>query len=125
MNTPPICSLSAPPSPDTEVALFEVIRFIDASPRVSQRRVAESLGMSLGKANYCIRALIGKGFIKAENYRSSSNKRGYLYLLTPSGVAAKAELTRFFLRQKVREYEVLRIQIAQLREESLAFQTLD
>jgi EPS-associated MarR family transcriptional regulator len=80
--------------------------------------VASSLGVSLGKANYCIRALIEKGFVKAENYRNSSNKLGYVYLLTPSGIAAKAELTRYFLGRKVGEYEVLRLEIEQLQKES-------
>lgn len=84
----------------------------------SQRKLASSLGMSLGKANYCIRALIEKGFIKAENYRSSSNKLGYLYLLTPKGVAAKTELTRYFLARKMSEYEALRLEIAQLQMET-------
>ena len=102
----------------TEPVLFDVIRLIDASPRLSQRKVASSLGVSLGKANYCIHALIEKGFVKAENYRSSSNKRGYLYVLTPSGIAAKAELTRYFLARKVGEYEALRLQIEQLQRES-------
>ncbi len=75
------------------------------------------MGVSLGKANYCIRALIDKGFVKAENYRSSTNKLSYLYLLTPSGISAKAELTRYFLTRKMSEYEVLRLEIEQLRKE--------
>lgn len=102
----------------TQPVLLDVIRLIDASPRLSQRKLASSLGVSLGKANYCIRALIEKGFVKAENYRSSSNKLGYLYVLTPSGIAAKAELARYFLARKVREYEALRLEIEQLRKES-------
>lgn len=102
----------------TESLLLDLIRLISASPRLSQRAVASSLGVSLGKANYCIRSLIEKGFVKAENYRSSSNKLGYVYLLTPSGIAAKAELTRFFLERKVGEYETLRIEIEQLQRES-------
>lgn len=73
--------------------------------------------MSLGKANYCIRALIDKGFVKAENYRSSDNKLGYLYLLTPSGIAAKGELTRRFLALKMREYEALQAEIETLKSE--------
>jgi EPS-associated MarR family transcriptional regulator len=80
--------------------------------------VASSLGVSLGKANYCLRALISKGLVKAENCRSSKNKLSYLYILTPSGVAAKAELTRHFLARKVAEYEALRIEIETLRQES-------
>ena len=102
----------------TEPVLLDLIRLIAARPQVSQRTVASSLGMSLGKANYCLRALIAKGFVKAENYRNSNNKLGYLYVLTPSGIAAKAELTRYFLARKVAEYEALRIEIEQLQEES-------
>ena len=74
--------------------------------------------MSLGKANYLIRALLGSGFVKVQNFRNSSSKRGYAYLLTPEGVAAKAELTRHFLAWKIEEYDALRLEIAQLREEN-------
>lgn len=101
-----------------EPLLLDVIRLIDSTPTVSQRRVASSLGVSLGKANYCFRALVDKGFVKAENYRNHSNKLSYLYLLTPAGIAAKAELTHYFLAQKIAEYEALRVEIEELRRES-------
>ena len=94
------------------------MRLLGAKPELSQRQLATSLGMSLGKANYCLRALIAKGFVKAENYRNSSNKLAYFYLLTPSGIAAKAELSRRFLAHKVREYEALRLEIESLRNEN-------
>jgi EPS-associated MarR family transcriptional regulator len=94
------------------------MRILNAKPEVSQRELASSLGMSLGKANYCLRALIAKGFIKVENYRNSTNKLAYFYLLTPSGLGAKAELTRKFLARKVREYEALRLEIEQLKQET-------
>ena len=74
--------------------------------------------MSLGKVNYCLRALMAKGFVKVENYRKSSNKLAYFYVLTPSGINAKAELTRSFLARKMREYEELRAEIEQLKRES-------
>jgi EPS-associated MarR family transcriptional regulator len=74
--------------------------------------------MSLGKANYLLRALLSKGFVKARNFRNSSNKRGYAYILTPDGVAAKAELTRRFLAWKVEEYNALRLEIERLQLES-------
>ena len=74
--------------------------------------------MSLGKANYLLRALLGKGFVKVQNFRNSSNKRGYAYLLTPEGAAAKAELTRHFLARKIEEYDALRIEIDLLRGEN-------
>ena len=94
------------------------MRLIDARAELSQREVASSLGMSLGKANYCLRALIARGFVKAENYRNSTKKSAYLYLLTPSGLAAKAELTREFLARKIREYEELKVEIEQLKHET-------
>ena len=80
--------------------------------------MARELGVSLGKANYCLRALIGKGFVKAQNFRNSTNKRGYLYLLTPEGVAAKASLTRQFLARKREEYDALRLEVERLQQES-------
>lgn len=94
-----------------------MLRLLKSRPEVSQREVASSLGMSLGKANYCLRALMEKGFVKAENYRKSTNKLAYFYLLTPSGMAAKAELTQKFLVRKMHEYEELRAEIEQLRKE--------
>ena len=94
------------------------MRLLDAKPEVSQREVATSLGMSLGKVNYCLRALMAKGFVKVENYRKSTNKLAYFYVLTPSGRAAKAELTKAFLERKMREYEELRAEIEQLKQES-------
>lgn len=94
-----------------------MLRLLDASPQLSQREVAASVGVSLGTANFCLRALIAKGFVKAENYRKSSNKLAYLYLLTPAGVAAKADLTRRFLARKVIEYEALRLEIEGLERE--------
>ena len=94
------------------------MRLLRAKPELSQRELASSLGMSLGKANYCLRALIEKGFVKAENYRNSRNKLAYVYVLTPSGMAAKADLTRQFLARKMREYEELRLEIDGLQRES-------
>jgi len=106
------------PESQTNADLLKVIRLVDSSPQLSQRTVASSLGISLGKANYCMRALMEKGLVKAENYRSNSNKLSYLYILTPAGVAAKAEMTRQFLARKVEEYEALRLEIEQLKRES-------
>lgn len=80
--------------------------------------MAIELGMSLGKANYVLRALLGKGFVKVRNFRNSSNKRSYAYLLTAEGVVAKAELTRRFLARKIEEYDALRLEIERLRVES-------
>jgi EPS-associated MarR family transcriptional regulator len=108
------------PPEATDHAQLELLRLLGVKKEVSQREVASSLGMSLGKANYCLRALIAKGFVKAENYRNSKNKMAYFYVLTPSGIAAKAELTRQFLARKVREYEELRQEIDQLQQETVS-----
>lgn len=101
-------------------AEFEVIRLLGARHQVSQREVASTLGMSLGKANYCLRALIARGFVKAQNYRRSNNKLAYLYLLTPTGIARKADLTQRFLARKQAEYELLRREIEELSRETSA-----
>jgi EPS-associated MarR family transcriptional regulator len=74
--------------------------------------------MSLGKANYVVRALLNKGLVKVRNFKNSSNKRAYAYLLTPEGIAAKAELTRAYLALKVTEYDALKLEIERLRVES-------
>ena len=103
---------------ETDSTTLNVLRLLAASPRFSQREVASAVGVSVGKVNYCLRALITKGFVKAENYRKSSNKLAYLYLLTPAGVAEKADLTRQFLARKVKEYEALRQEIEELERES-------
>jgi EPS-associated MarR family transcriptional regulator len=107
----------APPSePDADH--FELLRLLEARSQLTQREVASSLGVSLGKANYVLRALIERGLVKVENYRKSGNKAAYLYLLTPKGIARKSSLTRRFLARKVREYEALRLEIERLRRES-------
>lgn len=80
--------------------------------------MAREMGVSLGKANYCLRALLGKGFVKIQNFRNSPHKRGYVYLLTPEGVAARASLTRHFLARKREEYDALRLEIERLQREA-------
>lgn len=106
------------PPPTTDPSQLRVLRLLDLSPSRTQREMAHELDMSLGKANYVLRALLGKGFVKIQNFRNSGNKRGYAYLLTPEGVAAKAELTRHFLARKMEEYDALRLEIDGLRSES-------
>ncbi len=105
-------ALSVPDS-----SLLSVLRALNERPDLTQRELARELGMSLGKANYCLRALLSKGMVKAQNFRHSENKRGYAYLLTPEGVAAKAALTRQFLARKRKEYDALRLEIEQLQAE--------
>ena len=81
---------------------------------MNQRDLAEALGVSLGKTNYCIKALLDKGFIKMQNFRNSQNKLAYAYLLTPAGIGAKAALTARFLKLKMTEHEALRHEIEAL-----------
>lgn len=96
---------------------LKLLRYLEENPQVSQRELAEHLGVSLGKANYCLKALINKGQVKASNFKNSDNKRQYLYLLTPKGIEAKARITVSFLNRKMREYEELKSEIAQLQQE--------
>ncbi|MRR17824.1 MAG: MarR family EPS-associated transcriptional regulator [Deltaproteobacteria bacterium] len=94
-----------------------LLRAIDANPQMTQRDLALHLGLSLGKINFLIRALIEKGFIKADNFKNSNHKVAYLYLLTPSGIEEKARITYRFLKRKMAEYEKLEAEISQLKSE--------
>ena len=100
-----------------EEAHYKLLRLIESRPQLTQRQLARELGMSLGKINYCVNALIEKGWIKARNFRNNNHKLSYAYLLTPRGIEQKAVITLHFLRQKVSEYEMLRKEIAQLQRE--------
>ena len=101
-----------------EESHLKVLRLLESDPGLSQRDLSQTLGISLGKTNYCMRALLDKGLIKMQNFRNSENKLGYAYLLTPAGIAAKADLTRNFLKIKMREYEALKREIEQLQSEA-------
>lgn len=101
-----------------EESHLKALRLLEANPDLSQRELSQELGISLGKTNYCVRALLDKGLIKMQNFRNSDNKLGYAYLLTPAGIAAKADLTRNFLKIKIQEYEHLKQEIEQLQRES-------
>jgi len=97
---------------------YKVMRLIEANPQMSQREVARELGISLGKVNYCLQALVGKGWVKARNFKNSNNKAAYMYLMTPRGVEEKARLAVRFLGIKMHEYERLREEIEQIRREA-------
>jgi EPS-associated MarR family transcriptional regulator len=84
-------------------------------PKLNQRELASELGVSLGKVNYCLKMLLAKGFLKVQNFKNSKNKLAYAYVLTPAGIAARADLTAEFLQVKLREYETLGDEIASLR----------
>ena len=94
-----------------------MLRFIEDNPEMSQRELARRLGVSVGKTHYLLKALLEKGLVKMDDFRRHGNKLAYAYLLTPSGIAAKLSLTQSFLRYKEAEYQSLRGEIDQLREE--------
>ena len=96
---------------------LKVLRALEANPELSQRQLAAELGVSLGGANYALKALMERGFVKAENFRKSGRKVAYLYLLTPKGVVEKTSLAAAFLGRKLAEYEVLRQEIEALKGE--------
>ena len=112
LNRPP-CTMT-PTELDEETHL-RVLRLLEGDPRLSQREVSESLGVSLGKVNFCLKALVDKGLIKVKSFRKSQNKLAYAYLLTPSGIAEKSALTTRFLQRKMAEYEHLQAEIAALQ----------
>ena len=94
---------------------LEILKLLDAEPQMSQRDLAQAMGVSLGKANYCLKALMEKGLVKFGNFRKNPDKRQYAYLLTPAGLEDKTRITLRFLRRKVAEYEALEKEIEQLR----------
>lgn len=94
---------------------FKTLQVLGSSPQINQRELAVVLGVSLGKANYCVRALLAKGQIKIQNFKNSKNKLAYAYTLTPTGMAALAALTTEFLQVKTVEYERLKAEIETLQ----------
>ena len=97
---------------------YRLLKALEANPELTQREVAKELGVSVGKANYCLKALVDKGWVKLGNVRRNPNKRAYGYLLTPSGMMEKARVTRRFLQRKRAEYQALEQEIEQLRTEA-------
>jgi EPS-associated MarR family transcriptional regulator len=97
---------------------YKLMRLLEANPGLSQRDAARLLDISLGKVNYCLRALIRRGWVKATNFKNSQNKAAYLYVLTPRGLQSKATLTVRYLQERVAEYEALRVEIEEMRREA-------
>lgn len=95
---------------------FRLLRLLEEHPEKSQRELSDALGLSLGAINYVLKALVEKGEVKINNFRASDNKLRYAYILTPSGIDAKARLTAGFLKRKYAEYEALKAEIAALEE---------
>jgi EPS-associated MarR family transcriptional regulator len=97
---------------------YRILKRLADDPGASQRVLAQELGVSLGKVNYCLNALIEKGLLKVNNFRTSENKRAYMYYLTPKGMEEKARVTVRFLKRKMAEYESLKDEIHQLQVEA-------
>ena len=96
---------------------FQLLKLIEQHPNWTQRQLAQALGVSLGKVNYCLKALKEKGWVKWGNFSQNPNKLAYIHLLTPQGIAQKLSLTAYFLRRKEAEYDQLQAEIRALREE--------
>jgi EPS-associated MarR family transcriptional regulator len=101
-----------------EEAHFQVMRLLELNPKMTQRELAVKAGVSLGKTNYCINALLDKGLLKVQNFKNNKRKLAYYYILTPAGIAEKAVLTQRFLKSKMEEYEMLKAEIELLKREA-------
>jgi EPS-associated MarR family transcriptional regulator len=100
-----------------EDTYFRVLRILEEKPDVTQREIAQQLGISTSGLNYALNALIDKGWVKVHNFSESNNKLGYAYILTPSGISEKVSLTSRFLQRKLQEYEEMKAEIDSLRSE--------
>ena len=96
---------------------YRFLKALEGNPDITQRELAATLGVSLGKANYCLRALMERGWVKMDNFRRNPKKLGYVYLLTPKGVEEKARITMRFLRHKLQEFDALKAEIERLKVE--------
>ena len=102
---------------DSSESEYKILILLEENPNLTQRQVAEKLGVSLGKTHYLIRALIDKCLLKLSNFKNSDNQIAYLYVLTPMGISEKSELARNFLSRKKEEYSKLKFEIEELTEE--------
>jgi EPS-associated MarR family transcriptional regulator len=119
MSEKPVSSRQSAAQEDVH---FRVMRLLEANPDMSQRDLAAHVGISLGSLNYCLKALMDKGFVKLENFQNSKHKFKYVYILTPAGIAQKVALTGRFLKRKMQEYEALKAEIEGLEAELSARQ---
>ena len=94
---------------------LDLLRKVEKNPQLTQRELSSEMGVSLGKVNYCMKKLTEKGWVKLANFSRSSNKLGYMYILTPKGIEQKAKLTTLFLKIKLDEFEILKNEINQLK----------
>ena len=104
----------------TDEVRYRLLNYLSQHPDASQRDLARELGISLGKVNYCLHALIGKGLVKARNFTNSRNKAAYAYILTKKGIEEKISVTTAFLRRKIEEYDTIAGEIERLRAEVLS-----
>lgn len=102
----------------TDEYRYKILKALEKNPEISQRDLARELDVSLGRANYCLKALIDVGLLKVSNFKNSKNKLAYMYLLTPSGVKEKSAITERFLKAKLQEYASLEAEIELLRAEA-------
>lgn len=100
--------------PISDEVRYRLLTYLHEHPEATQREIAQELGVSIGKVNYCIRALVEKGWVKMRNFRNARKKIGYMYLLTPRGIEEKVGATARFLRRKLREYNALSKEIERL-----------
>ena len=114
--------MTTPKTKVEEETHYKIMRVLEENPDLTQRELAEKLGMSVGGVNYCLNALIDKGLVKMSNFQKSKNKFKYVYLLTPQGIAEKVELTSRFLRRKMEEYEALKVEIDLLKTQVIDYQ---
>ena len=101
---------------------YKLLKLIEAEPHLSQRDIAQKMGVSLGKTNYCLKALVDKGFIKLQNFYNNKKKSSYIYFLTPQGIEEKASVTYRFLQRKINEYENIKKEIESLKVEAADLQ---
>ena len=107
----------------TDEYRYKILKILETNPEISQRDLARKLNISLGRVNFCLKALIQVGLLKAAIFRNSSNKMAYMYLLTPTGIEEKSEITARFLKLKLQEHANLQAEIEELRKD--ANQTLN
>lgn len=96
---------------------YKLLKLLEDRPNLTQRQMAKEMGISLGKFNYCLKELVKEGFVKVDRFTSSDNKAAYMYLLTPRGIEEKARVTHKFLKRKLIEFDDIKKQIEELRQE--------
>ena len=101
---------------ETEIR-YRLLKLLESNPNLTQRQMAEEMGLSLGKFNYCLKELVKKGIVKIDRFKTSDNKAGYIYLLTPKGINEKATITTNFLKRKLLEFEEIKQEIEFLKQE--------